>query len=211
MKKTSRSHDRVERPARHHGINGVESTDASDTWKSVQINNGRMKVNRFDGRKARVAYSGVDQKDAIHKQLQKWGVKSPEDRRVLTRAIQSAAARVTNPLKLPKPGDVTLYNDRHNDPALAGTDVIEFMRGAWGKWMKARVLTRKFYRDYDPAGERALRYWLVINRTLPDDLYVPTNREINDDLILAGEALRSTRVAQMLAARLTHGRHVPRL
>jgi len=152
---------------------------------------------------------GVDLEKVIDRRLRNWGVDSAEDRRRLTQAIRLAAAKVTNPPPLPSKGQLPLYLERKKYPKLAKLDVIDFLRIVWGKWIKSRVATRMVLREFDPGAERALRYWLQINKSLPDDLYIPTRKQINDELIASGEASRSPRVAYLLAARHARGTPMP--
>jgi hypothetical protein len=90
--------------------------------------------------------------------------------------VLTAKAKLVLPSEAPK-----LYADRPT-----GQSMIDFLRDkdGWGPYVAAGLLTRLDFRRLDPAGEMALRNWLRSN-DLPDDVRIPTKKEVNDTLLSA--------------------------
>lgn len=58
-------------------------------------------------------------------------------------------------------------------------EIIPFLREVWGEWLAGGHLARQTLYDHDPAAYSALSNWLR-NNELPDDMDIPSNREITD-------------------------------
>lgn len=58
-------------------------------------------------------------------------------------------------------------------------EIIPFLREVWGEWLAGGYLERQTLYDHDPTAYSALSNWLR-NNELPDDMDIPSNREVND-------------------------------
>lgn len=58
-------------------------------------------------------------------------------------------------------------------------EIIPFLREVWADWLAGGHLARQTLYDHDPAAYSALSNWLR-NNELPDDMDIPSNREITD-------------------------------
>jgi len=108
------------------------------------------------------------------------------------------AAR-TNKLPLPKRAP-ELFVKRRN----SSETIVDFLRRVWKPWMDAGSLTRNDLRKLDQSAARGIDNWLAKN-SLPDDIRVPTKKELNDSIIAQGgigAILSSPGLAQVYASRL---------
>ena len=58
-------------------------------------------------------------------------------------------------------------------------EIIPFLREVWSDWLAGGHLQRQILHDHDPDAYSALSNWLR-NNQLPDDMDIPTNREVTD-------------------------------
>lgn len=58
-------------------------------------------------------------------------------------------------------------------------EIIPFLREVWSDWLAGGHLQRQILHDNDPDAYSALSNWLRNNK-LPDDMDIPTNREVTD-------------------------------
>jgi hypothetical protein len=82
--------------------------------------------------------------------------------------------------------------------------IVEFLRRVWKPWMDAGSVTRNDLRRLDPSAARGIENWLA-KGPLPDDIKVPTKKELNDARIAhggVGAILSSPDLASVYAARL---------
>ena len=70
---------------------------------------------------------------------------------------------------------------------LPGEGIINYLRSdeGFGPWLAAGALTRPLLREKSPKAYTALANWLRTN-ALPDDLRIPTLKEVNDELLTRG-------------------------
>lgn len=57
--------------------------------------------------------------------------------------------------------------------------ILDFLREAWGEWIERGLLTKPLLKAHDEKAYDALMNWQRAN-SLPDDLYLPTQKEAND-------------------------------
>lgn len=61
-----------------------------------------------------------------------------------------------------------------------GWDIECFLKKRWKALIAAGVVTRPVLREIDPSCEKAIANYLTTGRRLPQDLHVPTKRELTD-------------------------------
>lgn len=57
--------------------------------------------------------------------------------------------------------------------------ILDFLKSVWGEWIGKRLLTKPLLKAHDDKAYDALMNWQRGN-TLPEDVYVPTQKEAND-------------------------------
>jgi hypothetical protein len=85
--------------------------------------------------------------------------------------------------------------------------ILDFLRRVWKPWIDAGLLSRSDLRQLDPKAYTAVYNWLHRNG-LPEDLRLPTKREVNDRR-LRDEGITTLRMARMVESRLRRGIPVP--
>jgi hypothetical protein len=95
-----------------------------------------------------------------------------------------------------------LYKERPRDES-----IVEFLRRVWRPWIEARLLSRADLRRFDPQAYTALYNWRQIGG-LPEDVRLPTLREVNDRRLREG-GIGDLRALRLVESRLRRGTPVP--
>jgi len=100
---------------------------------------------------------------------------------------------------LPKKAPELFAKRRNKDE-----NIVDFLLRIWKPWMASGSFTRSDLRKLDPSAIKAVENWLI-KKPLPDEVVLPTKKELNDALITQGgigAILSSPGLAQVYASRL---------
>jgi hypothetical protein len=108
-----------------------------------------------------------------------------QERHLIPDGDQAARVKPVRRPPLPKRARIR-YENRNKDSKLKGTNIIEFLRAEYGRWLDGGVtrssgaFTRPLLKRLDPSAYKALKNWVANGREIPPDLIIPSKKEAND-------------------------------